>query len=159
MDIWSIVLIVLLSLTPGLEARASIPVGYCILGEPLTVFILSYIASSIPSIPLLYLLGFLEENIVNRNSLLKKMYSWSVSRVRNGLERVRRSRYIYLALSLYVAIPLPLTGVWTGSLIAYLLGLDKEKSIIAIFLGNLLAVTMITLAVLGVISIAYIASS
>ncbi len=154
MDIQSIALIVLLALAPGLEARASIPLGYYVLREPFTVFIVSYVSSSIPCIPLLYLLGFLEEKIIPRSRLLEKMYKWSIERVRIKAYRIRNSRFIYASLLFYVAIPLPLTGVWTGSLIAYLLGLDKTKSIIAIFLGNLIAVSIILLAVLGVFTIA-----
>jgi len=50
---------------------------------------------------------------------------------------------------------LPLTGVWTGSLIAYLLGLDRIKSIISIALGNVIAALLVILSVLGVLVLLY----
>lgn len=57
----------------------------------------------------------------------------------------------YLALALFVSVPLPVTGAWTGTLVAYVLGLDRRKSTIAIELGVLIAATIVTLVVaLGV---------
>ena len=48
-------------------------------------------------------------------------------------------RYEELALLLFVAIPLPVTGAWTGSLVSYLFGLNKLKSLFFIFIGVLMA--------------------
>ena len=48
-------------------------------------------------------------------------------------------RYEYLGLLLFVAIPLPFTGAWTGALIAYLFGLNSSKSLITIFIGVIIA--------------------
>jgi len=60
----------------------------------------------------------------------------------------RRSRSVqgkgYIALSLFVGIPLPVTGAWTGTLVAYVLGLDRRKSILAIETGVLLATIIVT---------------
>jgi uncharacterized membrane protein len=53
----------------------------------------------------------------------------------------------YLALALFVSVPLPVTGAWTGTLVAYVLGLDRRKSTIAIELGVLIAATIVTLVV------------
>ncbi len=137
--IYKVFIVILTALLPGVEARGAIPVGIGLGLNPLTVFLLSYFASSIVCIPLVYLLSFIEEKIVNRIGFLERIYNYVVYRARSKAEKIRKYRIIYLGLALYVAIPLPLTGVWTGSLIAYLIGLDKFKSIIAIFLGNLVA--------------------
>ena len=154
LDIINIAIIVLLALAPGLEVRASIPYGVLLGFNPLGVFLLSYIMSCLPSIPIIYLLGWIEENLVPRYDILQKLYNWAVKRVRKKLEEIRRSKYIFLALAAYVAIPLPLTGVWTGSLIAYLLGLDRKKSILAIIMGNIVASTIVLLTSLGLLHIA-----
>lgn len=53
----------------------------------------------------------------------------------------------YLALALFVGVPLPVTGAWTGTLVAYVLGLDRRKSTIAIELGVLIAATIVTLVI------------
>lgn len=62
-------------------------------------------------------------------------------------------KYGYIALALFVAVPLPITGAWTGSLITWLLALNRKKSFAAIALGVLIAgiiVTLTTLVGLGV---------
>ena len=60
----------------------------------------------------------------------------------------RKGKMIYLlkfyGLILFVGIPLPLTGVWTGSLAAYLFGLSKRKSILAITSGLILSASIVT---------------
>lgn len=153
MEIVYVVILILLALAPGLEARVAIPYGLGCGLHPLMVYVLSYIFSTLPTVPILYLLGWAEERLIHRIGFLERLYRWSIERVRGRVERIRRSKYIYLALLLYVAIPLPFTGVWTGSLIAYILGLDKIKSIASIALGNIIASSMVTLSVLGIIAL------
>ena len=151
LEIMYLLVLILLALAPGLEARIAIPYGIIYGFNPIMVFLLSYIFSTLPSIPIIYLLSWAERNIVEKIHFLNRLYSWSVERIRVRAERIRSSRYIYVALLLYVAIPLPLTGVWTGSLIAYLLGLDKIKSIASIAIGNIIAALLVILSVLGIV--------
>jgi uncharacterized membrane protein len=58
-----------------------------------------------------------------------------------------------LALTIFVAIPLPGTGAWTGSLIAWLLKINRKKAFFAIALGTILAGVIVTLAVTGLVSL------
>ncbi len=55
----------------------------------------------------------------------------------------------FIALALFVAVPLPGTGAWTGTLVAWILGLDRKKSILAISAGVVIAGVVILLASLG----------
>ena len=57
--------------------------------------------------------------------------------------------WTYVALGLFVGVPIPLTGAWTGTLIAWFLDLDRKKSIIAITLGVLMAGFIILALSLG----------
>ena len=57
----------------------------------------------------------------------------------------------FLGLMLFVAIPFPGTGAWTGALIAALLQFDRKKSFVYIFIGVLIAASLVTLGVYGVI--------
>ncbi len=66
-------------------------------------------------------------------------------------ETLRMSKGIFLALLLFVAIPLPGTGAWTGSLVASLFNLPKKWSLLAILLGVLLAGVIMCLASYGVV--------
>ena len=59
----------------------------------------------------------------------------------------------FLALILFVAVPLPGTGAWSGSLIAWLLGLERKKSIISIALGVIIAGILVFLGTLGFIDL------
>ena len=150
-----LLILILLALAPGLEARIAIPYGLVYGFNPLAVFTLSYIFSTLPSILIIYSLNWAERKIVNKIYFLKRLYTWSIERIRSRADRIRKSQYMYIALLLYVAIPLPLTGVWTGSLIAYLLGLDRVKSIVSIALGNIIASLLVIMSVLGVLVILY----
>ena len=61
--------------------------------------------------------------------------------------------YGYFALTLFVAIPLPVTGAWTGTLIAWILGLERTRSKAAIALGVCIAGLIILIASLGVLNL------
>ncbi len=151
MNIYELLLITLVAMTPWLEARAAIPLAYKLLDNVYLAFTIAFTTSSLPAILLIYMLSCIEKHLVSKYRLFKKIYSWSLERVRNKVEKLRKSKYtIYIALLLYVAIPFPFTGVWTGSLIAYILELDKNKSIISIVVGNFIASTIILFIVLGV---------
>jgi len=59
-------------------------------------------------------------------------------------EPEEEQKYEYLGLILFVAIPLPFTGAWTGSLIAYLFDLKFSKSLLTIFIGVIIAASVMT---------------
>ncbi|WP_175060238.1 COG2426 family protein [Thermococcus sp. 2319x1] len=75
------------------------------------------------------------------------------------VERVRRKAHPYvekwgfLGLIVFVAIPLPGTGVWTGSLAAYIFGMEKRKTIPALIVGGLLSILMTLIPSLGLVKI------
>lgn len=57
-------------------------------------------------------------------------------------------KYGFAGLLLFVAVPLPATGVWTGAIVAYLFGMDKKRSIPALLLGGLLSNSIVLLLIL-----------
>lgn len=75
------------------------------------------------------------------------------------VERVRRKAHPYvekwgfLGLIVFVAIPLPGTGVWTGSLAAYIFGMEKRKTIPALIIGGLLSILITLIPSLGLVKI------
>ncbi|OYT41014.1 MAG: ligand-binding protein SH3 [Desulfurococcales archaeon ex4484_58] len=136
---------ILLALTPGIEARGAYPMAFYLgLLNPYT-YLLIYVFSSFPSIPIIYGLKWVERKLIIKSGLLARIYTKILERVRRKSVKVSKYKVVYVGLILYVAVPLPLTGVWTGSLIAYLMDLDKKRSIIAVFIGNLIACTIIYL--------------
>ena len=71
------------------------------------------------------------------------------------IERVRRKahphilKYGYLGLTLFVAVPLPVTGAYTGTLAAWLFGMERKKAFLALSLGVVMAGIIVTAAVLS----------
>jgi len=145
---WLEVLVV--SAMPFSELRGGIPLAIYLGLPPVEAFLLAVLGNLLP-IP--FLLVFLDriDRIVIRWEPLASIYIKVVERI----ERKRRivERYGYLGLLMFVAIPLPMTGAWSGSLLAFLLRLNKTKSLIFISIGVLIAGILVLSASLGILSI------
>lgn len=142
----------LLSLAPVSELRGGIPFAIAKGIHPLTAFVFCIIAN-ILVIPIVFLfLEFLHKKLLCISSY-KRTFNAFLKKTRKKVDHVKQKYQIYgfLALTVFVAIPLPVTGAWTGTLIAWLLGLHKGKSFIAMSLGVLISGTIVTLATLGII--------
>ncbi len=99
-------------------------------------------------------LDFLHHNFMNLR-FYEKIVGGYLKKVEKKSEKVmkRIDEIGYIALALFVAVPLPGTGAWTGTLVAWVLGLDRKKSILAISLGVIIAGLIILFASLGVFSL------
>ncbi|AFL66618.1 COG2426 family protein [Desulfurococcus amylolyticus] len=146
---------IILGLAPVSEVRGAIP--FFLVASKGDVYSLVYgflIATlsnmCVPFIafPLLDLL----DNLVKKPwipLLVKRAYGYLRKLGERKALSIKRSSYI--ALMVFVAIPLPVTGAWTGSLVAYILGLDRRRSIVAINTGVLVAsVIVFASAYLGI---------
>ncbi|MEM2021068.1 MAG: small multi-drug export protein [Zestosphaera sp.] len=149
-------LVVLIAFTPIAEVRGAIPLAYALgldayqKGLLVTLAILSN--SLIPFLAL-SVLQFIEDSILNSNrKFLARTYARLVSRARTQGTRYF-GRWGYLGLTAFVAIPLPVTGAWTASLIAHIFGLNRLKSSLAIVVGILIASLIVILALEGFITL------
>ena len=140
----------LLSMVPTYEGLYALVTGAA-MGLPAGfAYLIAFVCSSIP-VPFILLL---------LRPVLDWMYTWPIGFVRKFAAWVdaraeRKSKEVdkkgMLGLFLFVAVPLPGTGVWTGSAIATLLKMNKKQAALAIFLGNVAACLIMTvLAYLGV---------
>jgi len=136
---YELLLIILTSMIPGVEARGAFVLASVMGFHGLQIFLIIYFFSTIPSIIVLYGLGFLEERIIYRYGFTRGLYLRILEKVRGRTSKVTKYKVVYVGLTLFVLIPLPLTGVWTSSLIAYLIDLDRKRSIVSIAIGNLFA--------------------
>ena len=128
--------IFIISLMPILELRGGL-IAAKLLGLPATTsFIICFIGNILP-IPLILWLIDPIFNFLRRWKLFDKFISWCERKAHSKKEQIERLKYI--GLFLFVGIPLPGTGAWTGCLIASLLGMDKKKSMIAAICGVVLA--------------------
>ncbi len=124
--------ILVLAALPILEQKAAIPVGV-IAGLPIwEVYILTLIGAVIPS-P--FIIWFIDHvfHFLRRYPIMDKIITKFETKTRGKSENIQK--YKLLGLFMFVAIPLPGTGVWTGSLAAVLLGLEKKSAVLAVFVG------------------------
>ena len=130
------------SAIPITEQRATIPLGIYWDMNPWLVFILAFAGSLLP-VPFLLLLYTKILELLSRISWL----SWLTHAIDQKVRRYARSfeKSTEAALIIFVAIPLPGTGLWTGSMVASLLGYDFRKSLICVALGGLLSAIGLTL--------------
>jgi uncharacterized membrane protein len=115
-------------------------------------YVIAILGNLIPIPFLLLFLGKVEKWLSGRYKRWERFFIWLFKRTRNRASN-NITKYEMLGLTLYVAIPLPVTGAWTGALIAYLFDLDLKKAFVSITAGVLIAGAIVTAAVVGVISL------
>ena len=121
---------------PVLELRWAIPQGL-IWGMPIyKVYFLSVLGNLIPVIPILFALEPFSKKIENV-SFFKKFYDWIYVRTEKKAKVIQR--YEIWGLILFVAIPLPGTGAWTGTLAAKILKMKLRYAFLGISLGVIIA--------------------
>jgi uncharacterized membrane protein len=141
---------IVLAMLPVSELRGAIPYAVGVAGMSWQeAYIISVVANFLPVIPILYLIGPVSESL-RRFHPLDRFFTWLFARARRKGKLIERFEVI--GLILFVAIPLPVTGAWTGTIAAFLFGVRKRVALPAIFLGICLAGVVVTLAVTGVIS-------
>ncbi len=139
--------VIVVSAMPFFELRGGIPLAIYLGFSPITAYFLAVTGNFIP-IP--FLLFFLDRvrSVIERFDRVYAVYLKIVDKI----EKRRRivERYGYIGLTFFVLIPFPATGAWTGSLLAFLLGLNKLKSMIFIFLGITIAGVIVLLTSIGI---------
>jgi len=134
------ILIFLVSMVPIVELRGAIPIAVGMGLPKLPSFIIAIIGNMIP-VPFIY---FFARKLLlwgKDKKHIGKFFSWCLEKGNKAGEKLKKkaNKSIYIALMLFVGIPLPGTGAWTGTLAASILNLDFKKSVIAATLGVLLA--------------------
>lgn len=133
--------IFLLSAVPIVEQRGAIPMGILSGLNPVTVFWVSFFGSMLP-VPFILL-------------LFNKIFTWmkrykAFEKISNLIERKidknssKLEKYKEIGLITFIAIPLPTTGVWTGSAVAAFLKLDFKKSLFCAAIGALISAIILT---------------
>ena len=126
------------SMIPWFESRYVIPYAMLGLGWSWWQAFPFAIVGNILPIPFILLFFHHVEKFLRRYRFWIKVMDWLFSKTRKRADRKIR-RYEYFGLLLFVAVPLPFTGVWTGALVAYLFDLDFSKSLFTIFVGIVIA--------------------
>jgi len=138
----------LISAAPVSELRGGIPAGLFEFDLSwYSVFLVSFLGNLLP-IP--FLLLFLDplSRLLSRIAIFARILEWLFERTRRRGRIVER--YGRIGLTLFVALPLPVTGAWTGALVAFLLGMEFRHALLSIVLGVFIAgVIVISLCLAG----------
>lgn len=135
----------MLAVLPLSELRGAIPFGMAAGISLKKVLTIAIIGNLIPVIPMLFLLEPVSEYL-RRFFLFKKFFDWLFERTRERANLIER--YESIGLFLFVAVPLPLTGAWTGCIAASLFKIRFRYALLAIAAGVLLAAFIVTVVCL-----------
>ncbi len=131
----------LLSMVPLIEQRGAIPLGFVYNLEPFSIFFVSLLGSMVPS-PFILLLFNKVYDLLASIPFFKKFVNLIDSKIAKNKDKLDKRKEI--GLILFVAIPLPTTGIWTGSAVAAFLGLDFKKSLLCNTIGAVISAAIIT---------------
>jgi uncharacterized membrane protein len=133
-----------ISVLPVFELRGAIPWAISVHHFPWYYALLFGIIGNLLPVP--FILIFFDKivELLSRVRLIDRLLQWFLERTRRRGKAVER--YKRIGLALFVAIPLPVTGAWTGSILAVLLGLKFRYAFISIVIGVLVAGIIVTCA-------------
>ena len=139
------------SMIPIIELRGAIPLGAA-LGLPLwKSFTLSVIGNMLPvPIILLFVKKVLSFMSKCRVKLFNKVANWVYAKAEKNKGKIEK--YSFWGVALFVGIPLPMTGAWTGTLVAAMLDMKFWKAVLSAFIGVLVAGIVISLLSYGVLA-------
>ena len=148
-------LVFLISMVPLIELRGAVPVGLStLLGDPLPIlplYIVCILGNMLP-VPIIF---FFARKVLlwgKDKKFIGKFFTFCLEKGEKGGKKLQETagRGLYYALFIFVGIPLPGTGAWTGTLAASFLDMDFKKSVVAIMAGVVLAGIIMGLASAGV---------
>ena len=141
------ILTFLISMLPISELRGAIPFAISQGIIPWEAYLIAVAGNILPVLPLLLLLQRLAI-FAQRYKVGAKFLGWTVKRAKKREDLVKR--YGWAGLILLVAIPLPITGAWTGTLVSFLLSMRIKYAFLAICIGVGIAGIIVLLASMGV---------
>jgi len=142
------IFIFIISLLPILELRGGL-IAASLLKMPMWYSLLVCLCANILIIPFVLFLMESILNLLSKIKFFKRLIDWWKRKALKKQDVIEK--YGYLGIMLFVAIPLPGSGAWTGCLLAVLLGLDKKKSFFAALLGVLIAAVIMLIFSYGIL--------
>lgn len=144
------IIVFIISLLPLLESRGGLIAAILLNLPPARAYIIAIIGNVLP-VPfiLLFITKILNWMEHCKIKWMNKLALW----IRKKADKHKRQieEYGYIGLTLFVGVPLPGTGAWTGCLIASLLGMDRKKSFLYAFIGIIMASIIMMLVSYGII--------
>ena len=144
-------IVFLISMVPLIELRGAIPVAVG-LGLPIVPSIIISVVGNMLPVPFIFLFARRVLEWGKDKKVIGGFFTWCLEKGEKGGRKLeaKAGRGLYWALLLFVGIPIPGTGAWTGTLAASILNMDFRKSVLFVLLGVLLAGAIMLAASLGV---------
>ena len=144
-----------ISMFPLIELKGAIPIGTGLFGMPLwQTSLVAYLGSTVISVAEFFLLipifnllkkiGFIKKLVLKVEGIFARKAEEIAKKTEGSAEKEAKKIMVW-SLFVFVAVPFPVTGVWTGTAIAVFLGLKFHESVLPIAAGNLVAGGIITL--------------
>lgn len=146
-------LTVLVGMTPIIEIRGAIPLGVAMKLDPWSAYICSFIGNIIP---IFFIVKYIRPlfDFFGRWKFFKKIIDWATNKATRKIqENPKLQSAVAFALFVFVAIPLPTTGAWVGSLVANFLDLPLKKAFPPLALGVAAAGLIVLCATGAVVAI------
>lgn len=135
------VIVFFISMVPLIELRAAVPMAINLYHLPvLTSYVVCIIGNMLP-VPVIFFFARKVLEWGKDKKVIGKFFTFCLEKGHKGGAKLQEKtgRGLYVALFLFVGIPIPGTGAWTGTLAASLLDMDFKKSVVAVMLGVVLA--------------------
>ena len=149
-----ILIVFFVSMVPLIELRGAIPYGVAFDLPLWLTYIIAIVGNMLP-VPLIYFFARKVLEWGRDKPVIGKFFTFCLEKGKKGGEKLqaKAGRGLFWALLLFVGIPLPGTGAWTGALIAALLDMRLKHAVPSIFLGVCIAAGIMTALTFGVIHI------
>lgn len=144
------------SMVPLIELRGAIPIAVGLGLPKLISFVIAIIGNMLP-VPVIYLFSRKVLEWGKDKPYIGKFFTWCLLKGERGGRKLQAAagKGLYWALFLFVGIPLPGTGAWTGTLAASILDLDFKKTVVAVMGGVLLAGIIMLVGSIGVFEVIF----
>ena len=144
------------SMVPLIELRGAIPIAIGLGLPKLLSFVVAIVGNMLP-VPVIYLFSRKVLEWGKDKPYIGKFFTWCLLKGERGGNKLqaKAGKGLYWALFLFVGIPVPGTGAWTGTLAASILDLDFKKTILAVIGGVLLAGLIMLIGSIGVFEVIF----
>lgn len=146
------IIVFLISMVPLIELRGAVPYAVAVGLPTVPSYIIAVIGNMLP-VPFIFLFARKVLEWGKDKKYIGGFFSWCLRKGEKGGAKLqsKAGKGLYVALLLFVGIPLPGTGAWTGTLAASFLNLDFKKSVVAVMAGVVLAGMIMLVASFGVV--------
>ncbi len=145
--------VLLIAMLPIAENRVSVPIALGVYKmSVLSAIFWSVLGSILAAVLVVFFLDIARRAIIKRASLADRFFFWLYSRTEKRFIK-KHEKWGDIALMLFVAVPLPVTGAWTGSIASFIFNIRPKRALLYISFGVIISATIMALVSLGVINL------